>query len=742
MKRRNTVLKILSAVCSVLAILTSCSDKDTWIQTEMPETVDDNLFDSWCYSVPMNIKSNGSWEVKTEGDWFYVFPTSGNGNGTINICMIENEKEERNHGKILIIPTSEGKIQEIEISQKCLLDYGDMAVSGNRGSIKRYAVGYGYNTLGEYASPNDVRGQIVRWLEMDTMNLIQLNSPVGSFYERTVTGSSVEDLEQKLNAEVNFKGSYCGFKGEVGASFKGGTTSNEYNEYAISYVEYKVTDISIVTSVADIKENWLTPAAKKAINGTDDRYKGTEGVQKLFKEFGTHLIMKADLGGRLKYNISVDVSKVTGYYDIAAYAKASYANSFIDVSGSVDGEMKKSYEDNRDAITLSFTAYGGNSAPLTDKSNKEAIQQWKNSVEEGYDSDQNKTALIGFGEDMEESLIPLYELADSETRRDEIKAVMDGKGFVDVEHSDKKNIYQLSPFDFSIQTSPLATMVMNYKDVNGRVVAKSCNEFIPEINMNERITVYYPVVGGRVLYNAGYYPGSPNSVPARISWNGNSVKIVDQDESSGYDKTLYLQGATFLTDVENYTSQKITTSCEEDYMEAMMKDGPYNDKYPLVKILGHIWTRYDYASIVFDNGNYLDICDRESWIPRVHHAVCDQAQYLYRIDIVNEISPAGWKVPKANDYKEIDAMLTKYGLRTGKLLRNKDGNSLLGFEAPTEGLSWIQATKYPRSEGLHFASESNVYLTSDNTFVKWTDNGFDANCEEYIFGKVRLIKDN
>lgn len=135
---------------------------------------------------------------------------------------------------------------------------------------------------------------------MDAENLIQFNASSARFCERTVVGSSLEDLAQNLSAEVNFGEKYCGFKGEVGASFSSGSTSNEFNEYAISYIEYKVTDISIVTDIEEIRENWMTDAAKKAIEGVTETYSGTEGVKKLLREYGTLLITKADLGERLR----------------------------------------------------------------------------------------------------------------------------------------------------------------------------------------------------------------------------------------------------------------------------------------------------------------------------------------------------------------------------------------------------------------------------------------------------------
>lgn len=108
--------------------------------------------------------------------------------------------------------------------------------------------------------------------------------------------------------------------------------------------------------------------------------------------------------------MTVDVSKVTGFYDINGYMKASYSNAFVSSEASVDKEIKESYESNIDQTDLTFTAIGGDSAPLTKSSDQVAVNKWKLSVA-GYDKvETNKTALIGFGSELE-GLVPLYELA-------------------------------------------------------------------------------------------------------------------------------------------------------------------------------------------------------------------------------------------------------------------------------------------------------------------------------------------
>lgn len=753
--------KIFVLILSV--ILVSCSDDEgIWIKPELPQDADVTMLDMWANDVLFQVQSNGEWMIETEGDWFYVFPTSGSGNAIVKICVLENDTQERQTGNVTLISTTNpSAMQTFMIGQKSAKDYGVTGIIDDQPSIKKYAVGYGYNTLEEYASPNSVTKQIVRWKEMDEDNLIQFNASSARFYERTVVGSSLEDLAQNLSVAVNFGGKYCGFKGEVGATFSSGVTSNEFNEYAISYIEYKVTDISIVTDIEDIKQNWMTSAAKKAIEGESDRYRGTEGVKKLLEEYGTHLITKADLGGRLRYNLSVDVSKVTGYYDITAYLKASYSNAFVSSEASMDKEIKSSYANNKSHTTLSFTAIGGDSGPLTDSSDKNAIETWKKSVANYEKVSTNKTALIGFGSDME-GLIPIYELATTPTRREEIKTVMEGDGFVTVEYEDKNN-YQIDVPTFSDELA--VTLVKDIKDNNNRVIATVCNEFIPEINPTQRVNVIYPVASGKILMHAGFFPGYEGRRPARISWNGSNLKVVDYEELEEKTYTdLYLGGATIKTQLNDEQTPKQTT-IHDSYLYAVHFNEAYHP-YPLVKIFGDIWTREDYKSNKYDNGNAikyvenLQINDSKRGVIDLKIQACNYGtNFMYKRSVVKDtgFAPAGWEVPSSTHYQEIHAMLTKYNLNAGLSFRsNPDspGHSPLGYEAPTTAKDgWLIIT-YFHSTFLEIkyydGGIENKYWTNDGYHLRINDSGFAVEPIEdnsgykdpIYFMSVRLIKKN
>jgi hypothetical protein len=428
----------------------------------------------------------------------------------------------------------------------------------------------------------------------------------------------------------------------------------------------------------------------------------------------------------------------------------------------LDEEIKSSYANNRTQTTLLFTAIGGESGTLTDSSDKNAIETWKNSIA-GYDKiSTNKTALIGFGADLG-GLIPLYELASNQTRRDEIKAVMNGEGFVTVEYEDKSN-YQIEVPVFSVGVSE--TLVKDVKDSNNRVIATVCNEFIPEINPTKRVNVIYPVASGKILIHAGFFPGYEGRRPARISWNGSNLKIVDYEELEEKEySNLFLGGVTVKTKFDEYKTPKQTT-IHDSYLSAVHFNDTYHN-YPLVKIFGDIWTREDYRSNKYGNWNSMRIKNleiKDTHIKSMLTQACVLGSgFYYKRSVVNDdgFAPSGWQVSSSKHYKEIQAMLTKYNLNSGLSFRsnpNSPGHSPLGYEAPTsEDDGWINIDTYETSDSkmflyYHYGGKENRYWTNDGYHVRVNDSGFavetiDDNSRDYYkdpscFLSVRLIKKN
>ncbi len=249
---------------------------------------------------------------------------------------------------------------------------------------------------------------------------------------------------------------------------------------------------------------------------------------------------------------------------------------------------------------------------------------------------------------------------------------MDGEGFVTIEYEDKNN-YEIVIPTFSDEAN--ATLVKDVKDSNNRIVATICNEFIPEINPEKRVNVIYPVASGKILMHAGFFPGYEGRRPARISWNGSNLKIVDYDNLEEKEhKTIYIGGATTKTELNEDQTPKGTTN-HDSYLNAVHFKEAYHN-YPLVKIFGDIWTREDYRADKYGNGNsmrveHLDINDTHKKSIQTQACALGAAFYYKQSVVkVNGFAPSGWQVPTSTHYKEMQAMLTKYNLNSGLSFRN------------------------------------------------------------------------
>ena len=125
------------------------------------------------------------------------------------------------------------------------------------------------------------------------------------------------------------------------------------------------------------------------------------------KAYGTHLITRARVGGRLKYVTSIDVSKIEGEYELEAFANSSYKNSFVKVKAEVSDSLKQSYKANSSHCKTTLFVQGGDAKKAMDITmnggdNDNTIKAWVNTLA----NEKNQT-IVGL---LEDGLIPLWEL--------------------------------------------------------------------------------------------------------------------------------------------------------------------------------------------------------------------------------------------------------------------------------------------------------------------------------------------
>ena len=667
MKRTFRSLMALAIAVVTFAACSSSDDVSKYVAdvtlpsgTEKTEDAD-ILVEAGAHEFTFDIKTEGQWTVTSQNRFLHVQNGSGTGNATVTVRVENNTFEDRKLGRLSIaFPGHEELNKTITVEQKYLGDYGGNAADIIETSNKIYAVGYSYDITGEWASPNSVKVEIFDTKQLITDGIESVNAAQVELSDYTVTGSTISEVSNKLTVKASVEGSYGGFKGEANASFDMETSESSTYEYASTYFDVQKRRASLSKSAQSLIFDYMTDDAYNAINGLKVKtnrgmrnlYPNTrEGFQRLISDFGTHVIVEAGLGGRLRRSLQVNTSEITSAYDVKAFAKASY-DGVVKAEASVDEHFKQSYKENAKAISLTMSVLGGDEELATkvgaEKSfTAENYEAWKESVTK------DNMALVNFSD---HSLVPLYELVDREAEGGEdrykaLKSYMtDGSVAADFSTYKCGTVTEFTVPSFE-NAKYNETLI---KDIylGGQWVGQVCNEYIPNINRDKRVTVVYPVVNNKARYNMGFYMGDGKShKPARVSWYGTNV-AVEAYEELDYEAatTVYLRGASVLPKLPEGTTALKAEDPRDEYLEVT------DWKYPLVKIFNNVWTRENWHS-----GNTSGRPLREYDIDVNGEKFTVKSQAFGDENDIYANFPASWRVPTKDDAQSIIDKLSNNG---------------------------------------------------------------------------------
>ena len=698
------------------------SAKETAISVEvLGKTVGDTLvFDMMDSTYDFKIEADGKWRIEDRTRFVQsISQDSGEGNATIQMRLARNYLDRRHVGRLRIVfPEDTSQNKTITIVQKYKGDYDDNADVDVANDI--YVVGFGYDAItGGYANIESIEAEIFDTEELIKKKSITYGSNKFSYNTTSITGSTISDISFSLATTANVEGGVAGFSAEMKSSFDMSKAKKNNYEYALTYINYETQTVKTTKTLKELrKKKNMNVFAYYAINGLVDEdseepdYPSTnEGFRELISDFGSHVVMEARLGGRIRQAMTADVSKITSSYDMNVFAKAAY-KGFVDADASVDTKMKQSFEENRSSLDIRVDILGGDkklASKLTSKDvDPESVEKWKKSVTDGTDA-----ALIGFSN---KGLKPLYELIDeslgpeAKERKQKLKAYMESKQFA----SDFELGYDcgtVTEIDVpKIEDNDTNTLI---KDIflNGQLVAKATLEFVPLLNIKEKVRVVYPVINNKVRFNLGFYIGDKDHKPARVSWDGTDVSIVEYENMDfGAAKKLYIRGAS-VTSVPPEGTEPHAGTVEDSYLKSTIfvktkksqngfspeTDGKdVNHNYPLVKIFNHIWLRENYASTLGRSGEsyvaipggYLSF----NWGMAYDSDVGAAIGVIYSGKKLAPFVPSGWQPPSKEDFLEIEKALTTNGVTNvgaammskGLCDSNEDGCGLVGFAIRAE----------------------------------------------------------
>lgn len=822
--KKNMVSKMFMNVLTAgifTTAFTACHDD---LKNEAFDTTESEIFsftnlEQWGYTVPVKVNVEGDWKIdlkfaNSDREFCYAYPDHGHGPATINLCVLDNWTDDRNSGEMTIVDLSNPKNNKVyALGQKCNLD-NIRLTRGDDGSQeapeapeatapagdRNFGVGYGYNVSKEPGNGAISRNPIislekVRSARADGCNVTTSNTSAIIRVEQ-YGASSINELTRKMEISSEIKGSYGGFKAEAKASYSNSQYSKSTNMFGFCVADIKVREAYLEGINLDNVRDFLTPVAKKAVDGTGRSYPSSpEGFKKLINDFGSHLIVKADLGGRLRYGTTCDKQYCKSEEDIKAMASCSYKNKIVDANCKASAEQKSVYEANKTHIQTTISAIGGSFATTSalygeGKDTDENVRAWMQSLE-----DNNSLAVVGFGQKNALEMIPLYELIDPDenpTRYNALKEYMttgamqddayDGTETYTTSDIMKINIPAIdelmNTYGKASQSTSIATLVYEVWDKDcDHVVAMICNEFIPKITTRKLVQTIYPVENNKPNFKAGRFLGDEDHQACNISWDESGTMTISEKASSkGKESTLYLRGSQFFTPSQStlsLSSSSIVNStikgkflkgekardnvnvtfgeAKSDFFNQWVWVNPdlkglsydTNYQYPLVKIGNHIWTRENY------NGN---VPHGSSKLNRYGSKIAKGNAYFTAASVEKAGFPAGWHAGKSVDYQDLKNVISSDGsLEFGARLQR---GGVSGFEMDWNGwwtyrLDKKDAWRESVSESCYtfwdytshcFGQHHMEYITSDKQHISICDNQMDIVREGSSWAmQIRLV---
>ena len=739
-----------------------------------PETESFELtnLEQYSYSVPVQVNAQGDWQIDLQfcdenHHFCYALPDHGHGPATVELCMLDNWTDTRNEAKMMIRDLSNSNNNKtFHLMQKCNLDNPNYTRAmtraktrgeggeekeaeqeaeqeiKNEGSITT-AVGYGYNVNAEPGIKAISSNPIIALRKLEKSN--EDYGPKFRKGEFTINvesyaASSIEEISSTMTASSTLKGSRGGFSAEADASFSNTQKSNSNNLFCLTIANVNIGQAVLQGIDRNNFREYMTDDAKRAIDGTGTAYPSTNrGFQELIRDFGSHLILRTDLGGRLRYGATIDQQYCSSTNELKAHASMSYKNNIIDGTAKVGNDYSSTYSQNKKHLQITVSAVGGGTeetAVVAANDTTPNVNSWIQSMKE-----EKNLAVINFNQKNSMQMWPLYELIDRSTpegkaRYDALKEYMES-GQMEMDNCQEGSSSYVNnkvtrvdfPADWVAKAdgkhSDISGTLIREARYDGKTVAWLCMEYIPQISSQGFVAVVYPVVDNKPNFQMGRFLGTATKQACKVEWGADGKCILKEyAEEDGMQKTVYLkankmfnfQPSGKLVNTEEIRDmvlkgQKAKSTCniifgegdwhyegesyhrtvEFEYTNPWLKGLSYdnNYQYSLVKIGNQVWTRENYNGNVPHGSN-----QKERYGTKI-----DKGEVFFTFGSLGKASfPAGWHAGNAADYQGLRATITSDGVNTqfGERLQ-KGGVS--GFELKWTGWYVFKHYKY---DGVYY----------------------------------------
>lgn len=564
--------------------------------------------------------------VSTDADWLTINADTLASDSIVAIATISNETGVRRKAALFFVDAdNSANAAQISVTQLSRSDIGTNADAAR----EQLYVGYGYDIYKALESPMAVRTlspvldyqYMVQHLDIAAKYQLVQDCRLSRTDMRYVSSSDVHaygrDLseQQTDDADHSFEGclyNCLAAEGLVDPS-KGSLEQQNLGHGALEKaVAARVIDRA---ALIDLQRKGSVPYdnqfssrlyACRAAKG-DTRAKL---IEQLLVDYGTHVVIQADLGGRIDYTFTMQKSasfnSKTEMEEEINYTLGRIADADRKAANRLPSSSK--------AKTGAITITGGSPETRAVLETQVKSLDTDGQIDPGHLTDWLST--INYSEHPEGDdnlevihfeLMPLWNLVHDDIRQD----VMDAT-FKMVSRSDcalpsqmtGTDIYEInlngrdkSLFNFSnVGDDQSLCRILYYDDVP---VLQVCSEYVPKIRTDERVLVAYPIYKQHIRLNQGLFVGDGVHQPAYVGFSGGDCYVNPLPEYKRGDKVevfYYVNGNLLL---QNPTSVSLVSSkrrnVQDDCLMLYTNDsyGAVTHRHPIVKVGSNFWTRCD-----------------------------------------------------------------------------------------------------------------------------------------------------
>lgn len=409
-------------------------------------------------------------------------------------------------------------------------------------------------------------------------------------------------------------------------------------------------------------------------------------INALLLEYGTHVVVQADLGGKIDYAFTLQRER-SFRTDAEVREEVRYTIGQLGKSDRTEGLQEVS---SSKSATGAIQILGGSAesrrllqsdiAKMKDNAqgqlSPENMQKWLASI--------SYSAALANDENLDVvhfNLMPVWDLVPTSLRRDFLDATL-----LMAQRSDCKlpaqalgtDIYMMNPvkdntlFSFkNVKDDGSLCRLLYYENTP---VLQVCSEYVPKIRTDARITVAYPIYKQHIRLNQGLFVGDGVHQPAFVSFSGSTcyVNPIDTIPQGQYVKAFYYVNGTLQ--IKNPTGLTVLTGkqrrVQNDELILYSSDarGGVTHRHPIVKIGSLFWTRHDidhqmyFAEKASDPSMdqiYDDVLYAQfQWSPNNEFLAYNGWTWGYKPNTFFEGNPnMSWFLPTPAQVKELNAYL-------------------------------------------------------------------------------------